>query len=206
MSKYKRNGPPCRKVSSTGFLPEMLIFVEGLRTEELYLIDWHRRYRDKTRITIDAYRAGPLQLVKRAIETNQKELRDEKRGRGKAHDQIWCIFDRDEHPNFESALDLAKQHGISLAVSNPCIELWFLLHFDDQMAFIHRSDAQDRSKSILHCAKTLDTMALETLADRYDQAKERATRLDRKHHDDGSPPGSNPSSGLWRVIDQIQQV
>lgn len=88
MNRDKRNGPPCRKVSSTELLRDMLIFVEGLRTEEIYLIDWYRRYRDKTRITIDAYRAGPLQLVQRAIEIQQDEIRDERRGRGKAHDQI----------------------------------------------------------------------------------------------------------------------
>ena len=31
-------------------------------------------------------------------------------------------------------------------------------------------------------------------------------RLDEKHHGDGSPPGSNPSSGLWRVIDQVRDA
>jgi hypothetical protein len=45
------------------------------------------------------------------------------------------MFDRDEHPNFARAIDLADRHGIKLAMSNPCLELWFILHFEDQTAY-----------------------------------------------------------------------
>ena len=201
---HGRNGPPRRHVSTTALRRELLVFVEGLRTEEMYLIDWHRRYRDQVRVTIDPYRAGPFQLVERAVEAQRAEAYDARRGRGRARDQIWCVFDRDEHPNFESAVDLAARHDIRVAVSNPCIELWFLLHFENQTAFIDRHDAQARSETILRCSKALSPAAFEALADRYDEAKERATGLDEKHIGDGSPPGSNPSSGMWRVIDQIR--
>ena len=203
---HGRNGPPRRHVSTTALRRELLVFVEGLRTEEMYLIDWHRRYRDQVRVTIDPYRAGPFQLVERAVAAQRAEAYDARRGRGRAYDQIWCVFDRDEHPNFESAVNLAERHGIRVAVSNPCIELWFLLHFEDQTAFIDRHEAQARAETILRCSKVLTAAALELLADRYDEAKERATSLDEKHIGDGSPPGSNPSSGLWRVIDQVRDA
>ncbi len=185
---------------------ELLVFVEGLRTEEMYLVEWHRRYRDQVRVTIDPYRAGPLQLVERAVAAQRAEAYDARRGRGKDHDQIWCVFDWDEHPNFAAAVDLAVRHGIRLAVSNPCIELWFLLHFEDQTAFVARHEVQARAEAVLRCSKVLSPAALEALADRYDAAKERAIRLDDKHHRDGSPAGSNPSSGLWRVVDQVRDV
>lgn len=201
-----RNGPPRRRVSATARRRELLVFVEGLRTEEMYLVDWHRRHRDQVRVTIDPYRAGPLQLVERAVEAQRAEVNDARRGRGRAHEQIWCVFDRDEHPNFESAVDLAVRHGIRVAVSNPCIELWFLLHFEDQTAFIDRHDAQARAETILGCSKVLSPAALESLANRYDEARQRAMRLDEKHYGDGSPPGSNPSSGVWRVIDQVRNA
>lgn len=200
------NGPPRRRVSTAALRRELLLFVEGLRTEEIYLVDWHRRYRDRVRVTIDPYRAGPFQLVERAVAAQRAEAYDARRGRGRAYDQIWCVFDRDEHPNFESAVDLAARHGIRVAVSNPCIELWFLLHFEDQTAFIDRHEAQARAETILCCSKVLSPAALESLADGYDEARQRAMRLDEKHHGDGSPPGSNPSSGLWRVIDQVRDA
>ena len=40
------------------------------------------------------------------------------------------------------AFDLARRHQISVAVSNPCIELWFVLHFEDHRAWIDRHAVQ----------------------------------------------------------------
>jgi hypothetical protein len=204
VSRRGGSGPPRRLTSSTAVLKELLVFVEGLRTEETYLIDWHRRHRDRVRVTIDPYRGAPLQLVEHAVEARRTEARNARRGR--PHDQIWCVFDRDEHPNFAQAVDLADRNGIGLAVSNPCLELWFLLHFQDQTAFIHRHDAQLQAEVLLQCAKALPPAATEELVERYDQAKERAIKLDEKHRGDGSPPGSNPSSGLWRLVDEIRDA
>lgn len=206
MSRGGASGPPRRRASAVALRRELLVFAEGLRTEEIYLVDWHRRCRDRVHVTIDPYRAGPLQLVERAVAAQRAESQEAKRGRGRAHDQIWCVFDRDEHPNFASAVDLAARHGIRLAVSNPCIELWFLLHFEDQTAFLDRHEAQTRAEAILRCSKVLSPAALEVLADRYDEAKARATSLDEKHHGDGSPPGSNPSSGLWRLVNEVREA
>jgi hypothetical protein len=134
-------------VSPTALRRELPVFVEGRRTEAMSLVGWHRRGRGRVRATIDPYRAGPLQLVERAVAAQRAEAYDARRARGRAHDQIWCVFDRDEHPNFASAVDLAAHHGIRLAMSNPCIELWFLLHFEDQTAFIDRRERSVSTRS-----------------------------------------------------------
>lgn len=182
------------------------MFVEGLRTEDMYLTYWHRRCRDRIRIEIEPFRGAPLQLVKRAVEAQQTEARDAKKGRGRAHGQIWCIFDRDEHPNFEQALALANMHGTNLATSNPCLELWFVPHFEDKTAHLERHAAQGRAEDLLGCSKFLSESALRALAERYDEAKARAEKLDEKHAGDGSPSGNNPSSGIWRLIDVVRNA
>lgn len=182
------------------------MFVEGRRTEEIYLVDWHRRRRERVRVTIDPFRGGPLQLVEHAVEAKRAEAHDARRGRGRPHDQIWCVFDRDEHPNFTQALDLASRNGVGLAVSNPCVELWFLLHFQNQTAFIDRHDAQRTAAMLLDSGKVLTPAANESLVERYGEAKSRAIELDEKHRNDGSPPGSNPSSGMWKVVDEIRDA
>lgn len=125
------------------------MFVEGLRTEDLYLTYWRRRYRDRVRVEIDPFRGGPLQLVEKAVEAKRIEALDARKGRGRPHDQIWCVFDRDEHPHFPKAIALAGSHGINLAISNPCLELWFILHFEDQIAYLERQAAQSRASGKL---------------------------------------------------------
>jgi RloB-like protein len=182
------------------------VFVEGLRTEELYLTYWRRQYRDRVLVEIDPHRGGPLQLVERAVEAQRNEARDARKGRGRPHNQIWCVFDRDQHPNFARAIDLANRHGINLAISNPCLELWFILHFEDETKYLERQEAQHRAEELLGCSKVLTDSALSALAERYDEARRRAVQLDEKHVGDGSPSGDNPSSGVWRLIDLIRNA
>ena len=44
--------------------------------------------------------------------------------------EVWCVFDRDRHPSYQEAFELASRNRrIRLCWSNPCIELWFLMHF-----------------------------------------------------------------------------
>jgi hypothetical protein len=90
-----------------------------------------------------------------------------------------------------------------LAISSPCIELWFLLHLQDQTAYIERHDAQSIVRQELKCEKQLGPEALARLEDGFDAAKQRARALDKKHEGDGSAPHANPSSGVWRIVDSI---
>lgn len=45
------------------------------------------------------------------------------------NDEVWAVFDRDEHHHFENARKACEAKKIGLAYSNPCFELWLLLHF-----------------------------------------------------------------------------
>ena len=200
------SGPPQRQPSNSAVLTDLLVFVEGRRTEDSYLTYWRRQYRDQVLVEIDPFRGGPLQLVEHAVDAKRMEAREKKRGRGRPHDQIWCVFDRDEHPNFAQAIELANRHEIRLAISNPCIELWFVLHFEDCVRYLKRQAAQRRAEELIGCSKVLNADALGALAERYDQARKRAIKLNEKHAGDGSPPGSNPSSGMWRLIDLIRDA
>jgi hypothetical protein len=204
LKRGRVSGPPQRRPSKAAVTLDLLVFVEGLRTEDLYLTYWRRRYRDRVLVEIDPFRGGPLQLVEKAVQAKRAEARDAKQGRGRPHTQIWCMFDRDEHPNFAKAIDLANRNGINLAISNPCIELWFILHFENRTAYTDRQAAQHRAEELLGCSKVLTDPALSALAQRYDKARILAARLDEKHAGDGSPLGSNPSSGVWRLIDLIR--
>ncbi len=47
------------------------------------------------------------------------------------HDEAWLVFDRDDHAGYGHAFELAqKVPFIRTAFTNPCIEYWFLLHFE----------------------------------------------------------------------------
>jgi hypothetical protein len=177
--------------------------VEGKRTEDGYFKFWWRRNRDKIIVNIDERNGTPMALVERAVARKAREEREERRGRGAAHDEVWCVFDVDDHPYLEEAILLAERHGIKVAVSNPCFELWLILHYENQNADIGRRTAQARATELIKCKKVLTEAALEALAARYDDALQRAKALDKKHEGDGSQPRSNPSSEVWKLVDRI---
>jgi hypothetical protein len=204
----KRGGGPSRLTPGAVAINRrsILIFTEGSKTEPIYLTHWQRLHRDRVSVAFDAFHGAPLQLVERAAARRAAELRKARHGGADAYDEYWCVFDVDEHPHIGRALDLAASNGISVAVTNPCIEMWFLLHFQDRGAAIDRGDAQRKSSDLLGCAKVPTPAALTDLVGRYEEARRRARALDSKHALDGSPALSNPSSGLWRLIDRIRDA
>ena len=203
MSPPKHSGSPRRVRSHIGPRLNFLLFVEGQCTEELYVNYWRRQRGDGIHIRFDVFRGPPLQLVQHAVVARKERDYEEMHGRGRTYDQIWCVFDRDDHPNFERALNLAAENGIALAISNPCIELWFALHFQDQSAHLDRDRAQNIAERWLECGKNLTKSALRKLEGNFTIAKSRANYLDVWHGENGSPTGSNPSSSVWTLIDEI---
>jgi hypothetical protein len=153
-------------------------------------------------VEIDPYRGAPAQLVRRASEAKRKNERQTKR-QGRAHDEVWCVFDVDQHPNLGAAIDQARANGINLAISSPCVELWFVLHFQAQSAHIDSAKAQALIQKQLQCGKRLNSDALKLLEENFADAKKRALELEAKHDGDGRPFPANPSSTVWQLIDSI---
>lgn len=184
---------------------QLKVFAEGEKTETTYLTHWNRLYREYAVISIARHtHTTPFELVREAANQRRQDLRAAKKGRGSQFDQYWCIFDVDEHPKLPEALDMAKANEISIALSSPCVELWFLLHFEAQTAHIHRHDAQRRSKEHLQCGKELTNSALDRLVENFDLAKTRAQALAAKHNADESRQPWNPHSELWRLVDVVR--
>ena len=182
------------------------MFIEGLRTEEDYLTYWRRQYRDRVLIDIDPFRGGPLQLVETAVEAQRSEAHDAKRGRGRSHDQIWCMFDRDEHPTSIEPSTSRTGTASTWPSRTPALSYGSSSISRTVLPIIERQKAQDRAEELLGCSKALSESALSALAEGYDEARRRAVKLDEKHEGDGSPPRTNPSSGVCRLIDVIRNA
>lgn len=43
--------------------------------------------------------------------------------------EVWIIFDRDQVQNFDEIIFKAKERGINVGWTNPCIEEWFCAYF-----------------------------------------------------------------------------
>jgi hypothetical protein len=64
---------------------------------------------------------------------------------------------------------------------------------------------QRLAKAHLKCGKALSSVVLVELASRYDRAIGRAQYLDKMHDGNGSGTRANPSSEVWKLVEQINK-
>lgn len=172
--------------------PTYLIVCEGKVTEKEYLSD----LRISETIPID------LQFIAGAVPKTLVERAVGEVGRNTGlYDEAWVIFDIDEHPNVAAALDQAYANDLKVVVSNPCFELWALLHFEYHSAAIHRKD--------LHklCVKRMPGYVKELpfseLSPLYETALSNAKRLNAWHATRGTT-GANPSTNVYELTESIR--
>lgn len=186
---------------------QILVFAEGIKTEVGYINHWVMANRERVILQFAPNQpSAPKLLVENAIAQRAADMREAKRGRGDAFDEYWVVCDVDDHHNVAEALALAAKHGIKVALSSPCLEVWFLIHFDPQTAYLDRFEAQHRTKEILRCDKVLTTSALALLDERYEDAVRHAHALDKKHSGDGAVHPWNPCTNVWELIETIRKA
>lgn len=182
------------------------VYAEGEKTEELYLTHWNRNHRDVNVVIARHDKTTPMELVRAAIRDMETDRRRPKRY-GRPFDEYWCVFDQDEHPKLIEALNLAAEKGIKVAFSAPCFELWFLLHYQDQSANLHRHTAQRLAYEHMRCGgkRGLTQREVEMLDPYYTSAMNRAIALRTKHALDGTRPPWNPCSNIFELTETISK-
>lgn len=196
-----------RKVSNnrsnryTTRLPRRIIRVmsEGHITEPEYL---RRLAKSNSNVVLKIEKSGksPDTLVREAQKLYKATNRIH------SSDQVWCIFDVDDvsHQSIKEIRARASTNDIKTATSNPCFELWLVLHKENQTAYTTSSKIQKRAETLgLVKGKKVAAAGWSCLSDNYEAAKQRAIALDEMHLRNGSSPGSNPSTDVWRLVDVL---
>jgi hypothetical protein len=179
------------------------VICEGEVTEPSYFNALRTELRNPLiEIEIEGRGEGPKSLVERAVLRKKESDRYARRERqAQVYDEIWCVFDVDEHAKLADARQQARDNGIELAVSNPCFELWALLHFQSQTAYLERQAARSRLKT--HLPGYDKDLPFARLQAGYEEAVRRAAHLERRCEDRGCP-GDNPSTGVHRLTERIR--
>ena len=193
---------PWRRTTPRNQRRVVRVLTEGKITEPHYLSAWARGNRRNVHLDLSDTGMTPGALVRSA---KQHVQNSRSRRVDPDFDEIWCVFDIDEHPNVPQAIEDARQSGIKVAVSNPCFELWLVLHVQAQTAYINRRNVQRLSKERqITREKKIRATAIDTLIEAFDTAKQRAQALDELHAGNGSPRRSNPSADVWRLVDRLR--
>jgi hypothetical protein len=91
--------------------------------------------------------------------------------------------------------------------SNPCFELWLVLHYVDYRRHVHRHAiqklAQQHLPGLARDPKGISINQAAALLASFEIAKQRAKFLDGMHSDNGSPARSNPSTDVWHLVERL---
>ena len=170
-----------------------------------YINHLYRLHRDHVIVQIAPHQGSAARtVVEAAVVERKRDLVEERKGRGSAYNEYWAVFDVDANTRLDEALALAAANGIKVALSSPCLEVWFLLHDQRRTAYLERDVAQRLSEQFLGCDKILTSAALDLLDEGYKAAMSNAQDLDAKHRGDQTSHPWNPSSNLWELIETIR--
>jgi hypothetical protein len=186
--------------------PHILVCCEGKVTEPSYFNGLKREgHNNLLHVEIKPGGRVPKTLVDYAVDLKSEA---EKNARGQQddnlkYDEVWCVFDVDAHPHLLDAKQKALANGINTAISNPCFELWLLLHFQDQRAHIERQHVQSACRG--HLPGYDKKVPFVRLFPRHQEAVDRAVAFDKWQQGRGCP-GENPSTGVHQLTEQIIQL
>lgn len=197
--------------------PVVLIVTEGSQTEPKYFDSFRSR---QTNIDIQVVSGGAgsgtdyASLVRKATTYMEKNGLSTRNG-----DRLWIVADADVNYNvadpmtvksrqLEAAKKNAAKHGIQIALSNPCFEVWFLLHFKYSSGHLQDYSAVlAQLRSYLPSYEKVGNITA-ALAGHTEQAIRNAEKLEIYHkgngHTDLCSIETNPYTGVYKLVDSIR--
>jgi hypothetical protein len=179
----------------------VVIFCEGQGSEPDYVIGLRNlpsvSSNTALNIEISDVHGVPYTLVDNAVALKKRDSEV---------DECWCLFDVEwpkHHPKLAEAVNRARDvEGVHAAVSNPCFEVWLIMHFRDVAAFLTTGEAEQQSRT--EDGRTGKHIDPSKYMPQRAQAIQRAKTLEARHNKNAATmPHNNPSSGMFRLLEAI---
>jgi len=191
-----------RRVNLRETRDKLFIISEGEKTERKYFGNFRKRgcgLEIKTPNTSKTDPIGLVKFTKRQIRKHGLETDGD--------DEVWCVFDVDENENkIKKAVEKAEENGIKIALSNPCFEIWFLLHFELRQTRLSCNDTIDNLKKYLPDYSKNKGIFYE-IVDKRDTAVSHSKKLNEIHQEERNnelySPDSNPSTQVFKLVEYI---
>lgn len=189
-----------RKKAQRELKDAILILTEWRNTEPSYFKKLCKSY-ELTNYTIQpAKHSDCKSIINEAIRIKKR----------KEYQEIWCVFDYDNNPNFDTEIQRWESEWIHIAYSNLCFEFWILLHFNDYTCWSWFNSSQellDKLRRLPEWFKFDETKIVnEELFNKMrlsqSEAIARAKRLDSGHWNK-SDSQKNPNTTVYALVEKI---
>lgn len=205
--RQKERGKKTKRIAKT----ILLIFEGKNKTEKLYFNNFKTRNSGVILMFPSTKDTDSLSLVEFAVQCLKEFDINIKEG-----DRVWCIYDTDINPQKQQQLDnarkLAKKFKINIALSNPCFEIWYLLHFKYSTSCFGSNESliQELKEYIPDYDKNIDVFKIvDEIKNNISYATANAMKLNDYHAELGRNLENiecNPSTQVFEVIEYIKNV
>lgn len=124
-------------------------------------------------------------------------------------DVAYCVFDTgidlNKNKIIEEAIRLAMKNHIKIITSSPCIELWFLLHYDYTTANMSSESVIKRLKKF-YPQYEKNVNIYPDIIENLDTAIKRAKKLEKYQLDNNRRIGTveaNPNTELYKIVEYL---
>lgn len=188
--------------------PYMYIISEGTKTEPNYI----RGLADRINTKFAAFSSGKRIVIKGTGRNTRGLLNYARKQVEKEFPQaevVWLMYDKDDFPldNFDntqySAEGRADRRKYRVAWSNECIELWFVLHFQELTVNNGRTHYQEILKQKCDYEKNREDL-YHLLEDRTAIAIRRARQLYVSYKDEIPPSRRCPATRVYELVEELQ--
>jgi hypothetical protein len=183
---------------------------EGTETEPNYFEELRIQFRIPTAhmsILPSRLGTGPEKIVEYA----ERKAREDG-----SWDEVYCLFDRDDHVHYQAAL--AKACSLDRRIRNkhqvepirftpipsvPCFELWFLQHFQDSSREEHRDSISRKLKVHIPGYHKAWTDMYRRTGSRFGVAVARAEMLRKRKSETNN---ENPSTEVDKLVLRLMDI
>lgn len=196
----KKRGKVSRKAKKI-----ILIGAEGKnQTERKYFKAFNQVQSEYKIMAGKGNNTDPVGVVEDLLKSAKQEELDLKDG-----DILTCFIDVDfkngRDQELRAAMKLARQNNISVFLSNPCFEIWYLLHFrySTKLYGSNEEVIKELSSYISDYSKSKDVY--DVIENKIDQALLNTKRLESYHLENGTNDRLKklPSTEAYKLIEMI---
>lgn len=178
----------------------ILIGTEGKNKTEIGYFNQFNRIQKNFRVRFSSGNSTDSMGIVEDIKRTRAQLKFH------AGDLAFAVFDADlwgtRGKQIQQAINYAEKQEIKVILSNPCFEVWFVLHFEDGRAPYDSSDKViDKLKQYVPDYEKSRDM-FEVLQGNMEKAISRAEQLRRYHEDNNTVKLSeqNPMTDVDRLV------
>lgn len=173
------------------------------QTETRYFQRIIRELRGKLHLKVKAIPKDPSTILKKVLKIPRIDEQDQK----------WLVIDKDNFKNIQYLISTAKRQGVQVAYSNPCFELWILLHYEYLETEISIQNCIKKLEHHIGRQKNLkrykyeknDTNLYNYIYANRSAAVRRAKKLMEYWQSKGelNPDRNNPSTNIFSLIELL---